>query len=261
MSPSPTRPLSQSEEAALVRVARCRPLLALDFDGTLAPIVARPQDARIPETTATLLASLAERCRVAIVTGRRIDDVHPRLGFSPWRIVGNHGAECRSNPALADTLAGLLDGLRAKLPSGMDTLSAAGVVTEDKHQSIAFHYRNAPDQARALSAIEALLAGATDNVHVFGGKHVINVTAATAPDKAQAVRSLFAESGAGTVLYAGDDVNDEPVFRTAAADWLTVQVGAVPATKATIVIESPRMLATLLHRLLELLVRQEAALA
>lgn len=259
MFPSPPRPLSQSEEAALARVARCRPLLALDFDGTLAPIVTRPQDAQVPETTATVLASLAERCRVAIVTGRRIDDVRPRLGFIPWRIVGNHGAECGTNPILANTLARSLDGLRAKLPSGTDTLSAAGVVTEDKHQSIAFHYRNATDHARALSAIQAFLAGATGNVHVFGGKHVINVTAAGAPDKAQAVESLFVESGAGTVLYAGDDVNDEPVFRAAAADWLTVQVGPVAATKAAIVVESPRMLAALLHRLLELLVRQEAA--
>lgn len=259
MLPSAIRPLLPSEEAALVEVASYRPLVALDFDGTLAPIVSRPQDARIPETTATLLASLTEHCRVAIVTGRRIEDVRPRLGFCPWRIVGNHGAECITNPALATELTHSLGDFRSKLLREKDGLSAMGVSIEDKHQSIAFHYRLAVDPAEAASAIQTFLAGAADNLHVFGGKHVVNVVPAAAPNKAQAVKSLLAQSGAGAVLYAGDDINDEPVFEAASANWLTVQVGRVPATKARIVIESHDVLATLLRRLLELLASPQPA--
>jgi trehalose 6-phosphate phosphatase len=74
-------------------VLKREPLLAFDFDGTLAPIVDRPQDARVPEPVAQCLQELGSRCAVAIITGRSVEDVKPRLGFAPQFIVGNHGAE------------------------------------------------------------------------------------------------------------------------------------------------------------------------
>ena len=75
--------LSARGEAALAALMRRRPLLAFDFDGTLAPIVARPEDARVPAAVAARLAVLALRLPVAIVTGRAIGDVRHRLGFEP----------------------------------------------------------------------------------------------------------------------------------------------------------------------------------
>ena len=80
-------------EAALAAVMRRDPLLAFDFDGTLAPIVDRPGDASVPDNVSRCLAKLARAHPVAIITGRSIADVRARLGFEPHFVIGNHGAE------------------------------------------------------------------------------------------------------------------------------------------------------------------------
>ena len=88
---------SPKGEAALAALLRLQPLMAFDFDGTLAPIVAHPTDARIPPAVLTRLRALAQRLPVAIVTGRSVADVRARLGFEPHFVIGNHGVhECRS---------------------------------------------------------------------------------------------------------------------------------------------------------------------
>ena len=80
-------------EQALESVMRQRPLLAFDFDGTLAPIVARPDQAHVPDAVAHGLAELSRALPVAVVTGRSVADVRARLGFQPRWVIGNHGAE------------------------------------------------------------------------------------------------------------------------------------------------------------------------
>ena len=106
---------STEGQRALEAILRRAPLLAFDFDGTLAPIVDRPGDARLPPAAAASLQVLANRLPLAIVTGRRIADVRGRLGFRPRFIVGNHGAE-QSGDAEPDTAHVLaLAGLRAQL--------------------------------------------------------------------------------------------------------------------------------------------------
>src|SRR5215831_7843340 len=77
--------------AALVTTLAGRPLLAFDFDGTIAPMNARPEESRVADAVADLLARLASQRPVAVITGRSVDDVRPRLGFTPQYIVGNHG--------------------------------------------------------------------------------------------------------------------------------------------------------------------------
>lgn len=72
---------SPAGRSALAALMRRRALLGFDFDGTLAPIVARPHDARIPRAVAAQLARLVQLLPVAIVTGRALDDVYGRLGF------------------------------------------------------------------------------------------------------------------------------------------------------------------------------------
>ena len=71
-------------EAALASALACSPLLAFDFDGTLAPIVTDPDDARIPAPVARRLDRLASLLPVAIITGRAVADVRERLtGAAP----------------------------------------------------------------------------------------------------------------------------------------------------------------------------------
>lgn len=230
------------------------PLLAFDFDGTLAPIVARPEEARIPLAVAARLRALAARLPVAIVTGRSIDDVRARLGFEPRYIVGSHGAEDELDSDGAAARFSALHPLRELLNTHRAELAAAGVAIEDKGQSVALHYRLSRERERALALIHRLLAQPYLSVQVFAGKMVINVMAEDAPDKAHAVRALVARCGASCALFAGDDVNDEPVFIAAPPNWLTVRIGRDdPASHAKFFLDSPAEMALLLDNMLSLL--------
>ncbi len=240
--------------AALAATLQRQPLLAFDFDGTLAPIVARPDAARISQAVSARLAALAARLPVAIVTGRSVDDVRDRLGFKPHFIVGNHGAEDESAPVVMPPVPGALAPLRAQLDARRHELAGTGVTVEDKGHSIAMHYRLSRTRERALALIAELTSAPGDALRVFGGKLVVNVAPRSAPDKAHAVHALVARCGASCALFAGDDVNDEPVFDAAPAGWLTVRVGRDdPQSRAMYFLDSPVEMAMLLERMVALL--------
>ena len=240
-------------EAALAAVLSLRPLMAFDFDGTLAPIVARPDDARISKTVASRMQALAARLPVAIVTGRSVADARGRLGFEPRFLVGNHGSEDGQDPVDAAALAAGLDDFRGSVDKRSDDLNRAGVLVEDKGLSMALHYRLAHDRAHASALIAELLSGVDSTLHVFSGKMVVNIMSSRAPDKAHAVRSLVERCGAAAAFFAGDDVNDEPVFASAPGHWLTLRVGRdTPTSRARFCIEGQREMALLLDRILSL---------
>ena len=211
-------------EQALATVMGLRPLLAFDFDGTLAPIVARPDDARVSAAIAQQLRQLATLCPVAIVTGRSVADVTPRLGFEPHFVVGNHGAEDPLDPAPPHQSPSL-DALRLRLADAGPALAAAGVSIEDKGFSLALHYRLARDRDQAQATIDALMQPLEPGLEAFGGKCVVNVVDTTAPDKGDAVARLVARSGVAAAVFVGDDLNDESVFVRAPPHWLTVRIG------------------------------------
>lgn len=245
---------SQEGESALARALQQRPLLAFDFDGTLAPIVARPSDARLSEEVSARLSTLATLLPVAIVTGRSVADVRARLGFEPRYIVGNHGAEDPTDMTTAGDFSAALSGIRARLPQMRAALEAAGVTVEDKAHSMALHYRLSRTRERALQAIHQLLSGHDEALRIFGGKLVVNVVPKRAKDKSDAVRRLVHRSSAPCAIFAGDDVNDEPVFASAPADWLTIRVGRDdPRSKAQYFLDSPSEMAMLLERMVSLL--------
>ncbi|WP_234413752.1 trehalose-phosphatase [Ideonella sp. A 288] len=245
---------SAAGQAALAAVLRRRPLLAFDFDGTLAPIVARPHDARAPLAVATQMAALGRHLPVAIVTGRSVDDVRGRLGFEPHFIVGNHGADTGHDADPAGAREHALDRLREAIVLSDAALAAAGVLVEDKGLSIALHYRLSPDRPAALALIHELTSRYGHGLRQFSGKMVENVVASDAPDKADAVWALMARCAAPCVFFAGDDVNDEPVFAAAPPDWLTLRVGRdSTASSAHFVLDSPASMAVLLQRMAGLL--------
>jgi trehalose 6-phosphate phosphatase len=238
-------------EAALAALMRGHPLLAFDFDGTLAPIVARPEDARVPVAVSTHLAALAQRLPVAIVTGRSVGDVRHRLGFVPQHLIGNHGAE---DDAAADDSAHLTDALaplRRLVAEQAQALAACGVDVEDKGLSMALHYRQSPQPDAARSLIGELTTQLPASLQVFAGKMVVNAMAARAPDKADAVRRLQVRCGAAHVFYAGDDINDEPVFEAAAPRWLTLRIGRDErASRARFFLDSIDEVGPMLERML-----------
>lgn len=209
---------------------RC--LFAFDFDGTLAPIRDRPEDVHIDESLARALAGLASQAPVAVVTGHRVEDVRPRLGFAPSAIYGSRGAESPDHPRAASAWASALAPVRVHLHAARADLARAGVVVEDKVQSIALHYRGAADLHHARHAIDRILAPTQTWTRRFDGKFVVNVVDVAAPDKAAAVREIVRNLASDTVLFVGDDVNDEPVFESAPPHWMTIQVGREVPTSA-----------------------------
>ena len=244
---------SPEGEGALARTLQQRPLLAFDFDGTLTPIVARPNDARLSKGVSARLATLSAHFPLAIVTGRSVEDVRGRLGFEPGFIVGNHGAEGAGDAGTAGESSEAMARIRARLLDGLPALEAAGVTVEDKGHSLALHYRLSRTREHALQVISEMLADRDDALRVFGGKLVVNVVPRLAPDKADAVRALVRRSGASCAIFAGDDVNDEPVFASAPATWLTIRVGRDdPRSKAQYFLDSPVETAMLLDRMVSL---------
>jgi len=230
-----------------------QPMLAFDFDGTLAPIVARPSQARVPVTTLRRLHRLTQRLPLAVISGRTVADLQRRLGFTPAHVVGNHGAE-DPHTALRPEWEAALDGLRERLRAATAQLRHAGVTVEDKGASLALHYRLAGDRPAAIALIEQLLDPLDAGLHAFGGKMVTNVVCAAADDKATALRRLALRTEAHAVLYLGDDVNDESVFAAHEPSWLTVRVGDDHRDSAArYFISGPREVPRLLDRVLQLI--------
>lgn len=214
---------SRPGRAALQAALRARPLLAFDFDGTLAPLVRDPDEARVPPVLALQLQELASRLPLAIVTGRSVADVAPRLGFAAGYIIGNHGVEEAGVAVACDVHP--LEIMRGRLAGVVGGLSAAGIQVEDKGYSLALHYRQAPDAYRAVAAADAILGDLPAGLEIVPGRMVFNIVLAAAPDKGAAVASLVERTASPLALFIGDDINDESVFSRAPADWLTVRVG------------------------------------
>ena len=166
-------------------------------------------------------------------------------------MIGNHGAE---DPSATGFAPSALDGMRTRLSARAGALEALGVGVEDKIYSIALHYRLATDHAAAYRLVTDLVDGLPTGLQAYGGKMVMNVVLASAPNKADAVASLVARSGARSAVFAGDDLNDEPVFAAAAPEWLTIRIGrAETPSQARFYLESPDEVAVLLDRMLTLL--------
>ena len=160
----------------------------------------------------------------------------------------------RGTTAPPPPAAPALDGLRAILHSHGTELAALGVMVEDKRLSLALHYRLSAQRERAREFIEELLRPVSTSLHVFAGKMVVNVAPSQAPDKASAVQALLARCGASCAFFAGDDVNDEPVFAAAPTEWLTVRVGRGESpSRAHFRLAGPHEMALLLEHMFSLL--------
>jgi trehalose 6-phosphate phosphatase len=237
--------------SALGRAFASRPLAAFDFDGTLVPIARDPDRVRLRPDLAAALAVLNERVPVAVISGRSAADLAGRLGFRPAYLVGSHGADDPLRPTpIADRP---FQALRLELEGARAQLRAVGISIEDKPYALALHYRHAPDRRAALNTIRAALRDWQGTLRIFGGKLVVNVTPAGAPDKANALSRLVALSATLGAVFVGDDVNDEPVFERAAAHWVTIRVGRADArSSARFAIASPAGVHRLVRVMLDL---------
>jgi trehalose 6-phosphate phosphatase len=179
-----------------------RSALIFDVDGTLSPIAPRPELAVVPEQTRAELRRLVSRYKlVACLSGRAGADARRLVAVDGIEYVGNHGLELHPQ---AETLA-------AEIARFRDSIA---LPCEDKGVTLAYHYRDPPDEEAARTKLElvaerARLAG----LDARWGRKVLEIRPQIDADKGTAVRALLARSGATRALYAGDDTTDLDAFR------------------------------------------------
>lgn len=221
--PHPTTPAGRDGlDALLARPARA--VVALDFDGTLAEIVPDPERARAhPGAVAALAALAPEVASVAVVTGRpagvavRYGGFAGVPGLEHLVVLGHYGAE-RWDAVTGTVRAAAphpgVASVRAELPGFLDRAGAwPGVWIEEKGRAVAVHTRRALDPEGAFEALKGPLGelAARHGLVLEPGRMVLELRP-PGMDKGVALAEYVREVGAGSVLYAGDDLGDLPAF-------------------------------------------------
>jgi trehalose 6-phosphate phosphatase len=250
-----------------LRAALSSGLVALDFDGTLAPISPRPGDARpLAGVDQILRAVRATGATLAVVTGRSVASLLRVSGFGaiPGIVIyGTHGAQRWQAGALRTAAAPPgLDDLRLRLPALLTSIGP-DLWLEDKGLSLVIHARLTAEPEHMLEmlrpGVEAAAAAA--GLGVRPGKEVLEICI-PGIDKGTALRELVSDDPAAA-FYAGDDLGDLPAMREVNA-WarrsgrpgLTVGVGSGPiAGQADVSVPDPQGLLSLLRQILRALTK------
>ena len=238
--------------AALTGLARVPSLLvALDFDGVLAPIVQDPGTSRPLPGSAAAVRALADLpgTTVAMLSGRALADLREVSGFgAPVRLVGSHGGEFDDGPlVLTDEQQAAKDALLRALRGVVD--GEPGVRLEAKPAGLVVHVRGAdPDVAeRVLDAVRAGPAR-LPGVEATEGKAVLEM-AVVQVSKGSAIDTLREQLGADAVVFAGDDVTDETGFARLGPGDVGIKVGD-GATAAGYRVGTPEDVTAVLEELL-----------
>ena len=197
-------------------------VLLLDFDGTLAPIVARPDIAEVPARTRSALQALRQRPDVdmAVISGRGLADVRERVAIEGIAYAGNHGMEIEG-PGVArvhreaQAARPALEQAAAEVSSLLEEFGGAWI--EDKGLTLSVHYRALPDeQGQELRDEIVARVGRVPNLHLTHGKKVLEIRPRVDWHKGRAVSFLLDHlqpAAEAPVLYFGDDTTDEDAFQ------------------------------------------------
>ncbi|WP_394941924.1 trehalose-phosphatase [Psychromicrobium sp. YIM B11713] len=247
--------LSTDLQNALKQLARTpRLLVAMDFDGTMSPLVPRAEDARALPANAEAFAALAELpdTVTALISGRALASL--RQSASPPEhtlLIGSHGAESWFGPGasplaltpeqedLVRQTTEILRGVSGNYP---------GVTVELKPAGAVLHTRQSAEETAEAAVTAAIEALAALPIQLHEGKRVLEA-AVLKVDKGQGLELLRKRTGATAILFAGDDTTDENGFRALLADDVGVKVGdgeTAAAFRISSVTETAELLGTLL---------------
>lgn len=213
-------------------------LLALDYDGTIAPIVSQPDKATLSLRMRKILKNVSGRnnVRVAVISGRSLRDVKGLVGIGGIFYAGNHGLEINLpgvrfvHPA-AIKARPLLRKIKRSLQNKADGIG--GVIFEDKGLVLALHYRRV--DKRIVPRLKEIFESVFCNYSGYGlldvgrGKQVWEIRPRTSWDKYSALqvigKSVFVKGSPGLTIYIGDDLTDEDIFCRMTPKDISVYVG------------------------------------
>ena len=217
-------------------VASREPVFFLDYDGTLTPIVERPEDALMPPATRDVLSRLAAAHTVAMISGRDVRFVREQVDLDGVLYAGSHGFDIVGPEGLGteklsefERFLPLVDDAETSLRERL--AGVEGATIERKKYSVAAHYRQVADAdvhlvTEAVDAVVVEVAGVRKGL----GKKVYEVRPDVDWHKGRAVMWLFGalgfESGSAVPFYVGDDVTDEDAFGVLRGIGIGVAVGA-----------------------------------
>lgn len=177
--------------------------ILLDVDGTLSPIVERPELAELAARARPVLSHLVDRYRVvAAISGRTRDELEWLVDVAGVRLIGSYGLAAGSVPA----------GVISAVLAAADEVDGAWM--ETKGATIAVHYRATPDTDAAGRLLEERLSALAvpARMALVPGKHVVELVPAGLPLKEGAVERIIQDEGLRAALYAGDDLADLLAF-------------------------------------------------
>jgi trehalose-phosphatase len=240
--------------------------LFLDFDGTLTETAPRPNDVYLSTRRKQILQTLLAfpELNVAIIGGRRVEDLKRLIGLDELFYIGSHGLEwlapdgatnrCPIGAPVADALASLRDQFRV---SG----DLRGVFLEDKGTAVALHYRMAAEDTALAAKSEFLRAVQRHQqqgvaLEIVAGKEVVEAKPA-AQNKGDAAVQLLKRYGNGSLpIYCGDDFTDEVAFHRFGKKGITILVAETPRpTAASYYLRNPNEL----HEFLRILAHVQSS--
>lgn len=203
-----------------VKSAPDRSAILLDVDGVLAPIVQQPEDAHMPETTRRPLIEVARRYGlVACVSGRRAADARRIVALGSIAYLGSHGTEILRPGSVAPEVDRELQAWTRRVQNFAREAYTEGlwrqrIRLEDKEAIVALHWRGAPDEPTAQTAVEEVAQAAEKaGFKTHWGRKVLEIRPPVRIDKGAGIVSLLRDDDFEAALYVGDDVTDLDAFR------------------------------------------------
>ena len=223
----------------IVGAGDCRPVIFLDYDGTLTPIVSRPDQAALAESTRAILRTLTAKLPVAVLSGRELEDVRNRVDVDGIVYAGSHGFDIAGPRSLqrqeATDFLPTLDAAEKELREKL--ASAPGALVERKRFSVAAHYRNINenDFPKLEAAVSEVVARYRE-LRRMEGKKVYELLPRIDWDKGKAALWLLENLGLKQrkvrPIYIGDDRTDEDAFRALEQHGVGILVSEEPRPTA-----------------------------